>query len=187
MRIQGGMVAVAIAATAWTTTMGAARPITPDAAQTPPAARTPARRTQPPAPAGRRVFEQRCSQCHGGDGNGGEMGPPITTRLPALTDADLTTLVRQGRMPKGMPAQAVPSAEMTALIRHLRTIERREPPLPRRTVQLTDGSAIEGEVLGEGFDDLQIRTADKQVHLLRRQGQGARRVTSEVDWPGYNG
>jgi alcohol dehydrogenase (cytochrome c) len=186
MRIQGGMVAVAIVATAWTT-MGAARPMTPDAAQPPPAAGTPARRTQPPAPAGRRVFEQRCSQCHGGDGNGGEMGPPITTRLPLLTDADLTTLVRQGRMAKGMPAQAVPSAEMTALIRHLRSIERREPPLPRRTVQLTDGSAIEGEVLGEGFDDLQIRTADKQVHLLRRQGERTRRVTSEVDWPGYNG
>ncbi len=86
-----------------------------------------------------------------------------------------------------MPPQVIPPAEMTALLRHLRTIERREPPLPRRTVRLTDGATIEGEVLGEGFDDLQIRTSDKRIHLLRKQGDRVRRVTSEVDWPTYNG
>ena len=31
---------------------------------------------------GRKVFESRCARCHGADGNGGEMGPPIVTRLP---------------------------------------------------------------------------------------------------------
>jgi cytochrome c553 len=40
-----------------------------------------------PADAGRRQYESVCARCHGGDGNGGEMGPAITTRLPALSDA----------------------------------------------------------------------------------------------------
>ena len=32
---------------------------------------------------GRRTFEERCGRCHGGDGNGAEMGPPIRERLRA--------------------------------------------------------------------------------------------------------
>ena len=42
-------------------------------------------------------------------------------------------------------------------------------------------------MLGEGFDDLQLRTDDKRVHLLRRDGERFREVTSETDWPTYNG
>ena len=42
-------------------------------------------------------------------------------------------------------------------------------------------------MLGEGFDDLQLRTDDKRVHLLRRAGDRFRDVTSETDWPTYNG
>ena len=38
------------------------------------------------------------------------------------------------------------------------------------TVQTTDGRTLDGQVLGEGFDDLQLRTDDKRVHLLRRAG-----------------
>jgi cytochrome c553 len=33
------------------------------------------------ADAGRRQFELACSRCHGADGNGGEHGPGIVTRL----------------------------------------------------------------------------------------------------------
>ncbi len=136
---------------------------------------------------GRQVFEQRCALCHGGDGNGGEMGPAITTRLPALSDDDITVLVRQGRVAQGMPPQVLPTADMAALIRHLRSIQRVEPPLPRRTVRLTDGSTLEGEVLGEGLSELQIRTRDSRIHLLRPHGDLMRPVTSDVDWPTYNG
>ena len=42
-------------------------------------------------------------------------------------------------------------------------------------------------MLGEGFDDLQLRTDDKRVHLLRRVGDRVREVTSSADWPTYNG
>jgi alcohol dehydrogenase (cytochrome c) len=136
---------------------------------------------------GRTVFEQRCAQCHGGDGNGGEMGPPIAVRLAALSDSEITTIVREGRPARGMPPQVVAPADMAALLRHLRSIERREPPLPRRTVRIDGGTTLEGEVLGEGVDDLQLRTGDGRVHLLRRDGDRLRAVTSEVDWPNYNG
>ena len=34
----------------------------------------------------------------------------------------------------------------------------------------TDGRTLDGVVLNEGFDDLQLRTDDKRVHLLRRSG-----------------
>ena len=97
--------------------------------------------------------------CHGGDGNGGEMGPGIAVRLSALDNAQLTTLIRGGRVEKGMPPIDLPDAELTALLSHLRTLQRRQVDVPvvRRTVALVDGRTIEGRLLGEGFRDLQLR------------------------------
>ena len=40
---------------------------------------------------GRATFVNRCAGCHGTDGNGGELGPAIATRVPTLSDQDLTT------------------------------------------------------------------------------------------------
>lgn len=137
--------------------------------------------------AGQRVFETRCALCHGGDGTGGEMGPPILTRLPRLADADLTALIRDGRPARGMPGQALGDAELAALLPYLRSIQREAPALPRRTVTTVDGATLEGDLLGEGIDDLQLRTADSRIHLLRKVGDRVRRVTSEVGWATYNG
>ena len=39
--------------------------------------------------AGRQTFETRCGRCHGGDGNGAEMGPSIIQRLKTKDDAQL--------------------------------------------------------------------------------------------------
>jgi alcohol dehydrogenase (cytochrome c) len=136
---------------------------------------------------GRRVFEQRCARCHGASGGGGEMGPSIRLRLSALDDAALAGLVRDGRPLKGMPGNALSTADMPALLRFLRTLERAGPPVVRTTVQVTDGRRLEGQLLGEGFADLQLLTDDKRIHLLRRAGDRFREVTSETDWPTYNG
>ena len=38
---------------------------------------------------GQKTFETYCSRCHGADGNGGEMGPPIASRLAPRDDAQL--------------------------------------------------------------------------------------------------
>src|SRR5208337_2377497 len=51
----------------------------------------------------------------------------------------------------------------------------------------TDGRTIQGQVIGEGFSDLQLRTDDKKIVLLRKDGEKVRVVTSQTDWPTYNG
>jgi alcohol dehydrogenase (cytochrome c) len=138
---------------------------------------------------GRRAFESRCARCHGADGKGGEMGPAIALRLPTFDDKQLSRLILDGIPMKGMPPNVVADAEMARLLKFLRGIERREDDVPaaRMTVQMTDGQRVTGRVLGEGFDDLQLRTDDDRVHLLRRAGDRFRRVTSDKDWPTYNG
>ena len=61
-------------------------------------------------------------------------------------------------------------------------------PAVRRTIQTTDGQTLQGQVLAEGMTDLQLRTDDKKVRLLRKaDGNRYRIVTSQADWPTYNG
>jgi len=88
-----------------------------------------------------------------------------------------------------MPPIAVAETEMPPLIRYLRSLQSRgvSRPLVHLRIQTTTGQDLEGDVLNQGFEDLQLRTADQHVHLLRRSGGGYREVTSETDWPGYNG
>jgi alcohol dehydrogenase (cytochrome c) len=150
--------------------------------------------SQPPAAAldaGRKAFELRCGRCHGGDGKGGEMGPDITGRLMGYrTDVRLTALIHAGIPASGMPASKVEGPELAALLRFVHSIGVRPASggsgPPRVTVETATGK-LEGIKLGEGFDDLQMRTVDGKVHLLRRADGKYREVTSEVDWPEYNG
>jgi alcohol dehydrogenase (cytochrome c) len=138
---------------------------------------------------GRTTFETRCAQCHGADGNGGDTGPPVAERLQRLDDRQLVRLIHEGIPAKGMPPNPVAGPELAGLVKFLRAIERRasEMPVVRKTVPTADGASIEGEVLGEGFDDLQLRSDDDRVHLLRRAGDRYRSVTSDTPWPTYNG
>jgi alcohol dehydrogenase (cytochrome c) len=141
---------------------------------------------------GRREYESRCARCHGGNAAGGESGPNITAQIAARSDTDLATFLRQGRPASGMPAFDLPAAQMNDLVRYLRTLEN---PIPRevtraatrRRIQTTDGQMIEGEVLSEGITDLQIRTDDHRIRLLRKNGDRYRVVTSQADWPSYHG
>jgi alcohol dehydrogenase (cytochrome c) len=139
--------------------------------------------------AGRTVFESRCARCHGADGNGGEMGPPIVTRLSARDDEQLGAFIHTGSPARGMPPIDVAGTELRDLIKFLRSIEKRPEakPVIRTKVQTTKGATLEGRVLAEGFDDLQLLGDDARVHLLRRTGDRVREVTSDVDWPTYNG
>jgi alcohol dehydrogenase (cytochrome c) len=138
---------------------------------------------------GRRSFETRCATCHGADGNGGPIGPPIAARIANRDREQLAELIRNGLPTRGMPPNQVDDAEMANLLRFLRTIQERamNKPIVRDAVQTVDGKKLDGQVLGEGFDDLQLRTDDKRIHLLRRAGNLFREVTSETNWPTYNG
>ncbi len=87
-----------------------------------------------------------------------------------------------------MPPNPVTDAEMPDLVAFLRSIQHRPADdLPRRTFRTSDNRTLEGVVTGEGFTDVQMRTDDGRVHLLRRTGDTVREVTSDRDWPGYNG
>src|SRR3954452_21369798 len=77
---------------------------------------------------GRRAFETRCGRCHGADGTGTEMGPNIVQRLKARDNTQLASLIHDGLPLRGMPPSVLPDAELAALIRYLRTIEREPPP-----------------------------------------------------------
>jgi alcohol dehydrogenase (cytochrome c) len=141
---------------------------------------------------GRQIYETRCARCHGGDATGGETGPNIVQRIDARDDAELTAFLRVGKPATGMPAFDLPASEMTALVSHLRTLvpfsRTARPAVARKTVQTTDGRTINGRVLNEGLFDLQLRTDDQRIHLLRKDANGRyRAVTSQRDWTTYHG
>lgn len=139
--------------------------------------------------AGRQVYVGRCAGCHGTNGDGGELGPAITMRVPARTDEELTTLFQQGLPTAGMPAfPGLTDTEVRDLIRFLRALQPREGSKPTRTkVALSTGIWLEGVVLNQGTFDLQLLGDDRRIHLLRKSGDRYRPVTSQSDWPSYNG
>jgi alcohol dehydrogenase (cytochrome c) len=142
----------------------------------------------PGAADGARSYELACARCHGADGNGGERGPGIVTRLAARDDEGLAALVRDGLPSAGMPPAPLPEPEMRALVAFLRTLRPgRGAPLARTKVTTTDGRTLEGVVLNQTSTDLQVRADDRRIHLLRKAGERYRSVTSQADWPTYHG
>jgi len=147
-------------------------------------------RCQSGSKTGQLLYEQNCGVCHGGDGMGGEMGPNIVARVGRLTDEQLLTLLHDGRPQRGMPGfPNLSNDERTGIVTFLRATmrpRRRRAPVPR-TVELTDGSKLSGLVMNESPGDLQLRTADQKIHLLRPDGERFRETTSQADWITYNG
>jgi alcohol dehydrogenase (cytochrome c) len=121
---------------------------------------------------------------------GGELGPPIIARLQAMDDARLATTLREGLTNQGMPAfpniTGQDQKDLVGFLRTLRNSRRAAPPV-RRKAQTTDGRTMDGVMLNESADALDVRTDDGRVHLLRKSGERYRPVTSEVNWASYNG
>ncbi|MDE3194889.1 MAG: PQQ-dependent dehydrogenase, methanol/ethanol family [Acidobacteriota bacterium] len=139
---------------------------------------------------GRAQFEGHCIQCHGRDGRGGELGPPIGARIGNFSEAELAGLIRTGLPNSGMPGNDLSDADMRVLLAYLESIETSADGAPpvRTTVSLTNGRKITGAVLNQGAADLQLLAdSDRRVHLLRRAGANYRTVTSQTDWPTYHG
>lgn len=139
---------------------------------------------------GRPQYDNNCSACHGGDAAGGELAPSILFRLGNRTDAELAEIIRTGIPGRGMPAFNLGTQELNDLIAFLRTLRppRRGDAPVRKQVNTADGKNLEGLVLGESSLDLALRTDDGQIRLLRTATGGRYRVvTSQSDWPTYNG
>jgi alcohol dehydrogenase (cytochrome c) len=138
------------------------------------------------APPADEQYQALCARCHGGDGNGGEMGPEIRTRIAVRTDEELDAVVREG-LP-GMPGFRLESEDMRELIAFLRTLPPPDVVAPvRASVGLTGGGSVEGVVLNQTSLDMQVLHDDGRVHLLRKTGDRYRAVTSQADWPTYHG
>jgi alcohol dehydrogenase (cytochrome c) len=148
---------------------------------------TAAGQTAAPGQAG---FERNCGTCHGGDGLGGEMGPNIANRQANMSDEQLATLIHDGLPNRGMPGfPSLAGPEKAQLITFVRTIRPRgrRAAQVRKTIDLTDGRKLDGIVLNESPLDLQLRTDDSHIHLLRPTQGKFREVTSQTDWTSYNG
>lgn len=141
------------------------------------------------AASGQAGFERNCGVCHGGEGMGGEMGPNIARRLTNLSDEQLSAVLHDGIPNRGMPGfPGIAGQEKTELLAFLRTLRpRRGAPPARRSVDLENGAKLTGLVLGESALDLQLRTDDGRIHLLRPAGGKYREATSQTDWTTYNG
>jgi alcohol dehydrogenase (cytochrome c) len=138
---------------------------------------------------GRRQYERLCASCHGADGNGGERGPAIAARL--FTRGDDALLASRARRPSRRGharLRASPIPEARALLAFLRTLRpRRGAPPERVSLETTDRRALGGIVLNRTPADMQVLSDDRRLHLLRREGERWRRVTSQADWPSYHG
>ncbi|HEY3938566.1 MAG TPA: PQQ-binding-like beta-propeller repeat protein, partial [Bryobacteraceae bacterium] len=137
---------------------------------------------------GHRQFDNTCSVCHGGDGMGGELGPAIVRRLQKLDDQQIKTVIHHGLPDRGMPAfPNLTEQELNNLVRFLRTLKFVRAPLLVRGVQTDSGAEIEGTVLNQSSEDLELQSKDGRIHLLRTAGGRFREVTSQTDWATYNG
>jgi alcohol dehydrogenase (cytochrome c) len=65
---------------------------------------------------GAKIFESRCSGCHGADGAGGEHAPTIVENARRRSAPNLRDTIKNGIKEGGMPAFDLTDAEMNALV-----------------------------------------------------------------------
>lgn len=159
--------------------------------------------------AGSVSFESRCSLCHGGDGSGGR-APSLLGFVRYHTDAEISSLIHEGRLDKGMPSFDLPATETHDLLAHLRSLAgsnpamaqagytgnapmkvpgRKPPPAPHSgSLKLAEGKTLEGTVIESDFS-ADVLTADGKYHLLSHEGNEYREKPLEPkqDWTSYDG
>ncbi|HWK09316.1 MAG TPA: c-type cytochrome [Vicinamibacterales bacterium] len=73
---------------------------------------------------GRKIFEQRCTTCHGEDARGTDRGPDLlATDVQAQTDGALFWKISSGNSRAGMPSFSfLPEPQRWQLVLHLRSV-----------------------------------------------------------------
>jgi alcohol dehydrogenase (cytochrome c) len=143
-----------------------------------------------PQAAGQQVFATRCASCHGTTATGGEFAPSIVDRVPLRTDEELLRLLHDGLPSSGMPAfPDIVDTERANLISFLRTLKSSQSgTMARASVTLLDKKLLQGVALNRSANDMQLLGDDHSLYLLRKTASSEYRVvTSQVDWPSYNG
>ena len=147
---------------------------------------------------GQESFETRCALCHGGDAAGTDRAASIIPILQTSATDRLSTIITEGVASRGMPAIDMPADELGPLVRYLKQLaaaagpSAQDPRAPRpRTgsLDLIGGNSLSGIILNESGFDAQMRTADGNIHSLRRVGDAYREeaVAPFADWESYNG
>jgi len=86
---------------------------------------------------GRKLFQQRCSTCHGNDGRGTSKAPDLTQAdVQAQSDGELFWKISSGNSRAGMPAFSFfPEAQRWQLVLHLRATASASPADATRLVR----------------------------------------------------
>jgi cytochrome c oxidase cbb3-type subunit 3 len=133
---------------------------------------------------GMQQFMANCSGCHGADGKGGDKAASIATTLSLmkLSDGELTRIVHDGTA-QGMPSFAqIGDANITAVVRYLRTLEAGMLPTNDSSVVVT-GDVDAGRALYFG------KAQCSNCHMIAGEGgfiasdltvYGNRRTTSAI-------
>src|SRR5450755_745420 len=143
-----------------------------------------------PQAAGRQIFATRCASCPRTYAAGGEFAPSSLERVPLRTDDELVKLLHNGIPSSGMPPfPDIVDQNRTNLISYLRTLK---PfwgaAVERATLTLESGKKLQGSSVNRSAKDMQLLGDDHQLYLLRKTESGEyREVTSQADWPSYNG
>ena len=75
--------------------------------------------------AGRRIYAERCSRCHGENAQGTKKRPPLKSERvqQQATDGDLHWLLVNGNMRKGMPSWSrLPDQQLWQVISYLKSL-----------------------------------------------------------------
>lgn len=66
------------------------------------------------------AYASTCAHCHGGNGQGAQLGPSLLQRVAEENDADLLAFLRTGNPARGMPPVVIAEENMPDLIGYLR-------------------------------------------------------------------
>jgi putative heme-binding domain-containing protein len=107
-----------------------------------------------------------CAACHGADGKGSEKAESIATtpRAMALSDAELTAIVRDGQA-SGMPPFAqIGEANIAAIVFYLRTLQGMAAPTNSVAALAVTGDANAGRTLFFG------KAQCSSCHMIKGEG-----------------
>ena len=147
---------------------------------------------QQAGPSGSTLFQRHCILCHAGDGTGTNRGPNIHPFIDSNDSDRLAELIRNGRPDRGMPPFELDEADLQSLVGHLGTLATETGSTVDGgvvTLQMQGGGAVQGRVLNESGFDLQLRTTNGRIRMLRKADGHYIEATREpsLDWPTYHG
>jgi alcohol dehydrogenase (cytochrome c) len=73
---------------------------------------------------GVQLFNTHCANCHGANGQGGQMGPTLLPRVANSDNVALAAFLREGNPAKGMPPAPIQATQMPTLMGYLRFLAR---------------------------------------------------------------